>query len=331
MEKIFINKDTWLEYFQGWEIIDVSIRDRNIIYLGTRKSIDYDEASHGSDHDIPTKLIAIYLDESSEIINGSRINIGAQELSGMSLPVIGVSRPPFPRPGGMISAKNKDGDTWPIGGGNGPMEHIAPGAWPHPYRLKCIGGYTYSIGAGRSLYKRTAVGQWQPFKIGLPRIESSNKQGFRDLDAFSENDMYAVGGHGDVWHYDGTKWIQMGFPSNVQLATVTCAGDGNVYISGEGGSLWMGKKSTWKRIYEGGSSVLWNDVLWFQDRLWLASDYNFAVWNGKELAPVAHKEKPVHICGHMDAYDGLLVIAGLEFVMGFDGKQWQTIVAPYLD
>ncbi|GAB2854576.1 hypothetical protein GCM10027277_23880 [Pseudoduganella ginsengisoli] len=331
MINIFIDKSTWIDYLQGWEIIDVAVRDKNIVYLGARKSIGYEDASHLANHDIPTKIIAIYLDEPSGLVNGSRLNIGGQELSGMAFPVIGVSRLPFSRPGGMVSAKNMDGDTWPIGGGNGPMEHISPGAWPHPYRLKCINGYTYSVGAGRSLYKRVAVGQWQSFRDGFPKVQSSNKLGFRDLDAFSDHDMYAVGGHGDVWHYDGTKWTQMGFPSNVQLGTVTCAGDGNVYISSEGGSLWVGNKSTWKRIYEGGSSVLWNDVLWFQDKLWLASDYNFAIWNGKELEPVMHDGKPVSIRGHMDAYDGLLVVASLEFAMAFDGQQWQTIVAPYLD
>jgi hypothetical protein len=151
------------------------------------------------------------------------------------------------------------------------------------------------------------------------------------MDAFSESDMYAVGGHGDVWHYDGKRWTQMGFPSNVQLGTVTCAGDGNVYISGEGGSLWVGQKSTWKSVYKGSSSILWNDVLWFDDKLWLSSDYQFRIWNGKDLEPVMHEGKAVPMNGHMDAYDGLLAIASSEYVMTYDGKVWKTIVAPYLD
>ena len=155
--------------------------------------------------------------------------------------------------------------------------------------------------------------------------------GFNDLDAFSESDMYAVGGHGDVWHFDGREWSQRGFPSNVQLGTVTCAGDGNVYISGEGGSLWVGRESTWKLIYKGGSSILWNDVLWFNDKLWLASDYQLRIWNGKALEPVTHEGRQVPICGNMDAHDGILVVASLECVMSFDGREWRTIVAPYFD
>jgi hypothetical protein len=162
-------------------------------------------------------------------------------------------------------------------------------------------------------------------------VKRDLSQGFSDLDAFSESDMYAVGGNGDVWHYDGKKWTQMGFPSNVELGTVTCAGDGQVYISGEGGSLWVGQKSTWKSIYKGSSSILWNDVLWFEGKLWLASDYQFRIWNGKELEPVMHEGKPVPMNGHMDVHDGLLAIASSEYVMTYDGKNWKHIVAPYLD
>lgn len=121
----------------------------------------------------------------------------------------------------------------------------------------------------------------------------------------------------------------MGFPTNVQLGTVTCAGDGNVYISGEGGSLWVGEKSTWKVIYHGGSSILWNDVLWFQDKLWLASDYRLRCWNGHELEAVAHDGASVPIYAHMDAYDGLLVVASPDYVMSFDGQIWRKLVSPY--
>jgi hypothetical protein len=336
----FLDKQRWIEVFSGFEIIDIAIRDKTILQMCSRKAMSYDEASHLADHEIPTRIISLFL----EMPEGN--NCGFQELTGMKLPVLGVSREPFPRPGGMVSAKNRDGDTWPVGGGNGPMEHIAPGKWPHPKRLKCINGFTYSISTGRDIYKRIEVGKWVPFRDGFPetrediwpgynemptskQFDLSSTLGFNDMDAFSESDMYAVGGHGDVWHFNGSVWQQMGFPSNVKLSTVTCAGDGNVYISGQGGSLWVGQKSTWKRIHKGTSTVQWNDVLWFEDKLWLASDYQFRIWNGKELEKVTHNGDTVHISGNMDVYDGILAIASLDAVMTFDGNEWQLIVAPY--
>ena len=211
------------------------------------------------------------------------------------------------------------------------MEHIASGRRPFPNRLKCIDGFTFAVCYPREIYKRVAVGKWEPLGA-IPCAEKElNQAGFNDMDAFSESDMYAVGGHGDVWHFDGHQWCQMGFPSNVQLATVTCAGDGNVYISGEGGSLWVGQKSTWKRVYKGESSLLWNDVLWFDNKLWLASDYQFRVWNGKDRERVTHNGEIVSMNGHMDAHDGILAIANASFVMTFNGQEWRTVVAPYLD
>jgi hypothetical protein len=199
------------------------------------------------------------------------------------------------------------------------------------YRVKTIDGFAYSVGGGRAIYKRTDIGKWTKIGEGFPQKEASSSQGFNDMDAFSASDMYAVGGHGDVWHFDGKAWKQMGFPSNVQLGTVTCAGDGKVYISGEGGSLWVGRESTWKSIYKGSSSILWNDAAWFGGQLWLSSDYQFRVWNGSELLPVTHNGELVSASGHMDVRDGLLAIASPTHVWTFDGQQWRTIVAPYLD
>lgn len=322
---VFLDRKRWTEVFSEFEIVDVAIQERNILQLCARKRMTYDEASHLFDHDIPTRLITLFTERAA----GE--NCGFQQLSGMGFPVVGVSRKPFPRPSGLVSSLNADGDVWPRGGGNGPLEFIAPGKRPGTQRLKCFNGYTYSVGIGRKLYKRVEVGKWIQFQEGFPKVESSNAIGFKDLDAFSESDMYAVGGHGDVWHFNGTRWQQMGFPSNVQLGTVTCAGDGNVYISGEGGSLWVGSKSTWKPIYEGASSVLWNDVLWFKDKLWLASDYQLRQLNGKSLDPVMHDGEAVPMNGHMDVHDGLVVIASAQYVRSFDGTTWRHLVEPYID
>ncbi|MET0026287.1 MAG: hypothetical protein ABW101_01515 [Candidatus Thiodiazotropha sp.] len=340
MNRVLI-KESWEKCLKGFEITDIALRQKDIIYLCARKAMDYDEASDLFDSQIPSRLIAIFLYK--DPVN----NFGSQEITGMNLPVVGVSRPPFPKPSGLLASKDKDGDTWPAGSGaNGPMEQIAPGKWPHPKRLKCINGFTYSISTGRDIYKRIAVGKWVPFRDGFPetrediwpgynemptskQLELSSTLGFNDMDAFSESDMYAVGGHGDVWHFNGSVWQQMGFPSNVKLSTVTCAGDGNVYISGQGGSLWVGQQSTWKRIHKGTSTVQWNDVLWFKDKLWLASDYQFRIWNGKELEKVTHNGEIVYISGNMDVYDGVLAIASLDAVMTFDGSEWKLIVAPY--
>lgn len=323
MMNTYLDRDSWNAAFAGFEITDVAVRTSTVIQLCLKKSVSQYEASYVFDQQIPSRIISLATDRPDGV------KYGLQELEGMSYPVVGVSRDPVPRPCGLLASRSMGGDVWPLGGGSGPLEKIAPGRFVATKRLKCINGHAYAVGIGRSVFKRVDVGSWIPVENGFPDVEVTESHGFNDIDAFSESDMYAVGGHGDVWHYDGATWTQLGFPSNVQLATVTCATDGNVYISGEGGSLWAGVGSTWKQLYKGTSSILWNDAVWFQDRLWLASDYQLRQWNGKALVPVAHESNPVLISGHMDAYEGVLAIASPNEVLLFDGSAWRTLVSPY--
>jgi hypothetical protein len=317
---IHVSKDLWEKSIKGWVIVDCAVRNKDIVSLCLRKDIPPENVSWTADSDIESKLLNIFINKEN--------SWGGITYTGLNLPRIGVCSLPISQ--SMMVARNTDGQVVLLGGGRDfPEEFIDPGKNPMPQRIKTIGGYAYSVGDQRKIYKRSAIGQWDRI-LDLPRVDAIETVGFDDMDAFNENDMYAVGGHGDVWHFNGERWRQMGFPSNVQLGTVTCAGDGQVYISGEGGSLWVGGQSSWKRIYEGSASILWNDVLWFEGKLWLSSDYQFRNWNGKSLEPVMHEDKQIWLNGHMDARDGLLAVAGIERVSTFDGKNWRTIVAPYL-
>ena len=319
--KPYLKQEIWEKSVAGWLITDCAVRDKNIVYLCLRKDIPEEEASRLFDHDIPSKLFGIYLHLPDN-------QYGAQQLESFNKPRCGVSQKPIAQ--GMLAARNVDGDVFAMGGGrNGALEQIHPQGHPITMRIKCINGYAYSVGAGRSIYKRVDIGKWVKIDEGFPTGDATSSHGFNDMDAFSETDMYAVGGHGDIWHYNGKRWQRMGFPTNMQLGTVTCAGDGNVYVTGEAGHIWVGRESTWKRVYTGDSTLLWNDALWFENKLWLASDYQLRQWNGKEMQKVEHQGKQIHTSGHMDARDGLLVIASPSEVRAYDGKEWRLIVAPY--
>lgn len=321
----YLSKANWEKTAAGFAITDCSVRTRSVVALCLRRNTSADAASMAWDHDVNARVLVVNLAS-----DGSKDeSYFSRTLAGYNKPRLGVTTQPLQQT--LLAARNSDGQVSVMGGGRKfADEFIDPGKFPMPVRIKTLAGYAYSVGGGRSIYKRADVNKWVKLDKGFPVGDATMEQGFEDMDAFSDSDMYAVGGHGDVWHFDGQSWKQMGFPSNAQLGTVTCAGDGNVYISGEGGSLWVGQKSTWKSLYKGRASILWNDVVWFDGKLWLSSDYQFRIWDGKELVGVMHEGKAVPIYGHMDARDGLLAVASPQFVMTFDGNTWRTIVAPYL-
>ena len=317
----YILKEKWLEKFQGWLITGCAVRNNYIVYLCVRQDIPDEKASSLWDSQIPTRLVALFLDDHNE-------SYGHRELVGWNKPKVGVAI--LPRELGLIASDSEKGAVSVIGpGGPWPMEYIDEEKWANTRRLKCIGGYTYSVGLFRKIYKRIDMGKWVKLDKGLPEDNVSTNYGFKDIDAFSDTDFYAVGGCGDVWHYDGDTWTQCAFPSNQQLSTVTCAPDGNVYIGGEGCSLWVGRGHSWQQVAKGGSTILWNETVWFQDKLWLSSDYQLQIWNGKVLERPMDGDKKVVLSGHIDARDGVLIVAGRYKVDMFDGQQWHSIVKPY--
>ncbi|WP_036997238.1 beta propeller repeat protein [Metapseudomonas resinovorans] len=324
----YINNELWQEIFSNWIITGCAVRDKSIIYCCLRKDLPHEQMKDMWDSEIPSRLVALYLDTPDD-------PYGWKGLAGFARPIVGISHKPVSQ-GLLISRGLADSTVSVMGKGKWPLEHIIEGQGAGTANLRCIDGYTYAASVHRKIYKRVDIGQWVSISHGIPTLseeewtlEKSIAEGFLDIDGFSEQDMYAVGGRGDVWRYNGERWSQCAFPSNEQINTVLCAPDGNVYIGGEGCSLWVGKEHTWTKVYQGNSTILWNQLRWFNNQVWLCSDYQLRVWDGKAMQYVMDGDKKVVFNGHMDAYDGILVIAGSYRVDRFDGQQWHSIVKSY--
>jgi hypothetical protein len=143
--------------------------------------------------------------------------------------------------------------------------------------------------------------------------------------------MYAVGGAGEVWHYDGQEWEQLFFPSNERLFNVCCAGDGNVYVGGNMGSLYVGRGNRWKKLVDGTFSIPFKDIAWFAGKLWCGSDYG--LWELKDGA-LLRAEIPAEaqlVSGAIDITpDGsLMLTAGPNGAALFDGEKWDVLFSRY--
>jgi hypothetical protein len=328
---VFVPKSEWERCFKGWFIVDVKIRTDELMYVLARELIPEEKISFAGDHEVGVRMIQIDLVQSE-----SQRKTPMNDAKGYTRPTAGVSRKPIAQD--LLISANDDGSAYARGGGQKGEETLSGIT---PKKIKCLDGYAYAVGLSRDIFKRVDVGRWEPFnREGFPAdkthfrttrdaIKYGTAMGFNDIDGPNEKLLYAVGGKGDVWRYDGKLWHQCDFPSNEQLGTVTVAGDGNVYITGEGGNLWVGEKDDWRLVERGGSSVLYNDSVWYRGELWLCSDYQLRVLRNGKLERPKFGEQDLHMTGHMDAYGDLLLIAGGSSAWLFDGRQWRCLVAPY--
>jgi hypothetical protein len=209
-------------------------------------------------------------------------------------------------------------------------------------------GQVYALGTYRKLYRRVGLEQWVDLSsegkgVPLPKDIDTNdmydiRLGFRDLSAFGPNDMYAAGGDGDVWRFDGKKWKVCDFPTNRDLQTVCCAGDGKVYISEMSGTVWAGREDLWQKVAEADIAPGYHpvDSVWFNERLYLGGQEG--LWaidaKAKVLVPLADVEPGAPnamVGGRLDlSPDGKhLLTAGPHGACLNDGSGWTRLFSSF--
>ncbi|WP_157778553.1 hypothetical protein [Massilia violaceinigra] len=209
-------------------------------------------------------------------------------------------------------------------------------------------GQIYALGDYRKIYRRIGVDQWIELgneSKGVPipsEVLKGNVYpeafGFVDLSAFSASDMYAVGGEGDVWRFDGVKWHNCPLPTNADLQSVCCAGDGLVYITEMNGSVWAGRADSWKRVANADINAGHQpvDAVWFNNRLYLGAQQGIFTIDSKkkEVVPLQSVERgapnPTN-GGRLDlSQDGkFLLTAGPYGACLNDGTGWRRLFSAF--
>lgn len=197
-----------------------------------------------------------------------------------------------------------------------------------------IGRTIYTVGGPRRVYARTGMNHWRDTTIAIPLpkdfLAANSAMAdcyWNDLSGFSETDIYAAGGAGEVWHYEGKQWEQMSFPSIERLYNICCAGDGNVYVAGNMGSLYVGRKNGWKKLSEAAFSAPFKDIAWFAGKLWCGSDCGLWTFDGQDMV---RAKVPVDVqlaSGAIDiSPDGALMLtASANGAALFDGNAWEVL------
>jgi hypothetical protein len=201
--------------------------------------------------------------------------------------------------------------------------------------VRLIQDTLFACGLDRRVHRREGPEAWTALPAVLDLGEEPEPDivfGFESIDGHAADDVYAVGWHGEIWHFDGTAWTQQDSPTTTVLTRVLCAPDGHVYACGLGGVLVRGRRGgTWERVGQGAAAAdedLW-DLAWFQDTVWASSRSGLHTLQGADLQPVVFDDSDAHWVPRsfhrLDARHGLLWSTSEREVMQFDGTRWSRI------
>ncbi|MCL2912798.1 hypothetical protein L2725_03195 [Shewanella corallii] len=341
--------DKAIQFTKGFSIKGAAIRDRHNIFLSFENH--YDEDRDGDDWQQETRIV-YYRPKTDKVWGGQGFNNFYR--------VMGVCLPDKQK---TMLFTDWDGNAYKQGLSDGydfidvPQIPIEQGNSFNT--LKCINGGLYIGGNRRSLLIKEENKPWHGFGPGGTAVEEESATllggTFLSFDGFAADDIYAAGVDGDCWHYNGQQWQPLDIPTDQDIHTVCCAGNGKVYLGCGGGILLEGRGDNWQQIpikaYD--DTTLITLLHWFQERLYIipANSVDGAYeYDGKQLLPsqlgslrvdtsnmftdnileaIRLSDKPGPtvpgapntIC----SCDDLLLVAGGNEVVVFDGTQWMIL------
>jgi hypothetical protein len=230
----------------------------------------------------------------------------------------------------QMVAIGEEGNVSVRGSGSQHEETIADGTVSPENRgfLRCvrsIGGKAYAAGMDRQVYRRDGHNTWTCLDAGMRPPKDQLFVGFNAIDGFGDDDIYAVGFQGAIWHYDGKLWQQMDSPTNIVLSSVCCAGDGHVYAAGRLGVLLRGGAGKWEIIDQQDTEEDFWGLAWYQDRLYISTLLRVLSLETGGTLKMVDMDEPVSSAYHLSAADGVLLSTGAKDVMLFDGSSWERI------
>ncbi len=229
-------------------------------------------------------------------------------------------------PDGRVHVTDKNGFHW--------EEVDTEGDGPSQRRALCclrkIGDYIYTAGMSRMVYRRSLRGTWESASDGaLVRRSSTEVTGFLGIDGFDSGDIYAVGFHGHIWHFDKTRWRQCVSPTSKKLTCVRCTETKQVFAAGAGGLILRGRQDTWEIIQQNMTEEDFSGMEYAFGSLFLAtrSGEVFRL-DGNELVRVNINLNHSVTTGTLHYANGLLLSVGTRDIYVFDGSSWNEIVHP---
>ncbi len=186
----------------------------------------------------------------------------------------------------------------------------------------------YFVGPHRKVIQRNKKNvTTRVHSASLDNMDLVQKQGFCDLDGFAENDIYACGGLGDLWHYDGTNWHFIDLTTNASFYKICCGADGKVYVLADARFLFVGRNDVWAEIKFDEFEGLIGDMQWYKDRLMIVTERAcYELINNMVVPSQIIEDCPLKEYAYLACYQETIFLANTVESAFFDGSKWAKVL-----
>jgi hypothetical protein len=227
-----------------------------------------------------------------------------------------------------------DGEVYVVGGGADDFEQrVSQQRNAYFSNVRGVAaGRAIAVGPRRKVFVRRGPGSWERLDAGLfPQGEQTDLEtaGFSDVDGFSDGDLYACGGRGDLWHFNGAVWTRADIPTNADLRRICCASDGQVYVIAGSRQVLKGRGAIWTVVGQGETSRVLESVVDYRGKVLISTEKELLEVTPDGLRQASLGEMPpMRSRAHLAVGDGVLLVAGRDEACSYDGTTWSVILTP---
>jgi hypothetical protein len=187
-----------------------------------------------------------------------------------------------------------------------------------------FGGGVAAIGMDRKVWF-TADGHWAPLGTGLPERQRGETVGLQAL-AAHEGQLGACGWAGEMWMLSGQHWRRSEIPTNMILAGLAIAPEGQWFVCGRYGTFYRSTLDQWEDLNKGAlPDDLWS-VVHFKGRLFVSAIRSNFEFIDDQFKPV-NDDMPDATYYHLSANQDVMVSVGHRSVLAtFDGDDWVRVI-----
>jgi hypothetical protein len=232
--------------------------------------------------------------------------------------------------GDALWAVGQFGEVWTFPRGQqkpimGRLPDSGPRGLGPPARIRLIADVPYVCGYAGQFYT-LAGDRWVHMDDGLrepqARVDSLDLE---SVHGTGKDDLFVVGSHGTLAHWDGNAWARHPLLTSAYLAGVRSLSKTQVVAVGDAGVFVERKGSNWVvEQVSGFEETIFSDIEAFQGKLYIAAVGSLLVRVGSDWRPVdtGLEEPPEFI--RLTTGGGRLWAMGAKRIHSFDGTTWMA-------